>query len=254
MTPDLVNSLRINEWMDTVLIVSTSCILSIFFGPDIMANLRHYFVFMVYLISVLVYGFLVNSYADRKEDMAVGKNVVFSKLSKFWIISVVVISGGAFLVVPTLVSNLNVIFFNFFVFLVATFYSVRPVRLKERGLMGVIASASARGSLPFVIFIHIAKIPIIMGAYFLVWMFLSEFVGDILHHIIDYHNDVQTKTSTWITRMGLRRSKKILRIFLVVLFLYGFSALFLFELLVGIFFAVVMTIVTSHIYLEDLLG
>jgi 4-hydroxybenzoate polyprenyltransferase len=141
----------------------------------------------------------------------------------------------------------------FLVFL-ATAYSLKPLRFKERGIMGVFASALTHGVLPFLVFAYSINLSWIIGTYFFIFMALTEFIGDLIHHISDFDNDEVTRTKTWIKEIGIEKSRKILKAMLIVLFFYPFVSFLFLKWEYGAIFAIVNFILAAHIYLEDLVG
>ena len=250
----ILRAMRLEEWMDTLLIINISCIISLFFIGLSSEIAIKYIIFILYVFSLLMYGFSLNSYADKKEDASVGKNAEFIKLSKISALFLIFLSGTLTLTIPLAFGKIYLAIYNLLIFAITTAYSLKPIRLKERGLIGVLGSSLIRGALPFIIFAKVVNVPWALWIYLAIWMFLSEFIGDLIHHIDDFQNDERTNTKTWVQVIGLSKAKNILKYVLLIYFLYAWIALFIFNIWNGIFIAILITILNSQIYLEDLIN
>ncbi|MBN2457983.1 UbiA family prenyltransferase [Candidatus Woesearchaeota archaeon] len=212
-----------------------------------------YLVFLVYIFFGLLYGFIINSFADKEDDVRTGKNMMFNTSSKKMIYSLVIISGIFTLIIPFLFFDMYIAFIGLAYLFFATFYSLKPLRFKERGLLGVIVSATTVGTLPFTMFIYIVHAPFILGIFLMFWLFLPAFISDVIHHIEDFNNDRLTRTDTWVQRIGLKKSYAVLRYSIYLMFVSCFFPLFLFNIYNGLLICLVLLTISVWNFLEDLL-
>jgi 4-hydroxybenzoate polyprenyltransferase len=247
MPMKLLKATRLLEWADTLLFFCIACVAyTIYTG--VFFDL--YFI-MVYVIASAIYGFGINSLADSKADRAVGKNKDFNRLSRKSTFIFIIISGLIILFMPFYLWGIYVGFYSIIIFFLINAYSVRPLRLKERGLIGIIVSSSCRGMLPLFILSFLMESHHNILLYLGIWLFLTEFVGDMIHHIGDYHNDILSKTDTWIQRIGMKKSRLVTKISLIVLFIYIIIPGFFGQS--GSYIMILLTVATTHCYIEDLM-
>ncbi len=170
-------------------------------------------VFALFSILSTSYGYLINDYADRELDAQHQKANTFSDDSA---IKAVLITGLVF--VLSAVMAVRFIDKPYFAalwvvwFLLSTFYSLPPVRLKERGKSGLLAAVTAQRFIPvlmvFSIFWPVAAGFVVLSAAYVFFRGLSS---DLNHQLEDYTNDIQTDTQTFAVKTGLSQGKSILR-------------------------------------------
>jgi 4-hydroxybenzoate polyprenyltransferase len=177
------------------------------------AYMEDFFLFLAFSVFSTTYGYLVNDLADKELDSLHGKKNTFDSDSTprafcivllFLILSIVV--GVHFL--------RNPLFLPLWVCwgMVATFYSVRPVRLKERGKAGLFFVVCAQRILPavliFAAFNHYALIDVII---FTAYIFFRGLSSDLNHQLEDYINDSGTGTRTYAVTAGIQKARRVFR-------------------------------------------
>ncbi len=171
---------------------------------------------LFYLLSVssTSYGYLINDFADQELDAAQGKLNVFQGEP----FSFVVFSFGAVLSLALM----SVWFFctqPFFLLLwftwliLATVYSLKPFRLKERGFIGLMDVVFAQRVLPtlliFAAFHYREPLDVVLLT---LYIFLRGIASDLNHQLEDYHADARTGATTFAVSAGHSHSRKIFRI------------------------------------------
>lgn len=163
------------------------------------------FLFFITFASVSsIYGYLINELGDVKVDKEQGKNNTFENFG----------STKATLVVVLLflsAISLGIRFFEkkYFVPLwiiqlfLATFYSIRPLRFKERGILGIAAASIAQFPLPIMLLFSV------FGEFgrwdMLVITSCATIHGlalEIGHQRYDLINDSKSKTATFGVKKG----------------------------------------------------
>lgn len=111
--------------------------------------IRDVMLFLALSLAGTAYGYLVNDLADVELDRRAGKSNVFQRSGRVQIVAVIgtsvallVILGWPFVQYPGFVP----LWITWF--LATTFYSMPPVRLKERGLLGLVTTMVAQQPLP----------------------------------------------------------------------------------------------------------
>lgn len=176
---------------------------------------------LIFLLIALAWGgayaHTLNDITDIEEDLACGKSNRMAKISqnKRWLIPFICFLGGF-------------IFFCSFVFLgdffsavvyalpciSFTLYSLKPIRLKERGIWGLLADAF--GAHVFISLLMVSSIsyfsnqPIDLVWFSLVgvWSLLFGLRGIMWHQYFDRKNDVLTNSKTFATKVPPNKIQK----------------------------------------------
>jgi 4-hydroxybenzoate polyprenyltransferase len=159
-------------------------------------------------IFATTFGYLINDFFDRDLDFEHGKENTFSDDSKFKAALIVTL----FLLLTLLFSwpfRRSVLFIIFMStwLLISVLYSMPPVRIKERGALGLLLVVMAQRFLPALIVFSILGWPGLMfTALFLFYIFSRGLSSDLNHQISDWKKDLQTKTNTFVVEKGLHRA------------------------------------------------
>jgi len=174
----------------------------------------HFSILLFFSSFCTTYGYLINDLGDIELDKIHGKDNTFKNdsrakaqliVSLFLLLSI--ISGLPFIKNPY--------FLPFFLFwlCIATAYSVKPLRLKERGKVGLVFVVLAQRVLPALIifsaFRHYELIDVFM---FTLYIFFRGLSSDLNHQLEDYQRDFDTKTDTYAAKAGLKKAYKIFRL------------------------------------------
>lgn len=172
-----------------------------------------FIIFLLFSSFCTTYGYLINDLADKDLDKLHGKENTFQDDSR---------TKATFIVLLFLILSiiLGVRFIKNPLFLplwlcwgfIATFYSLKPIRLKERGKSGLIFVVLAQRLLPtliiFTAFKHYVLVDVIV---FTAYIFFRGLSSDLNHQLEDFHKDLVTRTDTYAVRAGLQKAQKIFR-------------------------------------------
>lgn len=167
-------------------------------------------------LSFGIAGYLINDWADIKENSAQGRTNTMASFNVFgrWMIVCSLLGLGSFLwyyiymdmIVITLLSIQIVCYFV---------YSFPPFRLKEKGGGGLIADAVYAHVLPAMLVIYafakVYAIPETIHAY--VWLILIFYYGIIgvrnilMHQAKDFEADLNAGTVTYVGIKGIRKAE-----------------------------------------------
>lgn len=166
---------------------------------------------LVTLCAYAAFGHLVNDFSDREADRVAGKRNVLATLSdqkgRAWVLGAAVIAGV--LALPywqqpaVLVSLISA-------YALAAFYSLPPLRLKERGAAGLVAAAVAQRTLPCLVVFYAMNFWNWTAVALCV---LNTLIGAryiLVHQILDAPNDARAGIRTF----GTDHSADVLRAFL----------------------------------------
>ncbi|TXC74343.1 hypothetical protein FSZ31_06510 [Sphingorhabdus soli] len=181
---------------------------------------------------------LINDYTDRADDHAAGKANRLDDLSP---------SVALLLVATTITAGLGFLWqFSDRPWLAATYlaawvvfmlYSLPPIRLKARGLAGVLADATGAHLLPTLLALQLVWPPAMLIAdplwtgTVLTWSLAYGLRGILSHQLLDLANDRAVALGTFAVRFGELRIRRVVR---GLLFPIEFTALIVIAIQVGI--------------------
>ena len=203
---DMIRLFRINEWFSDVFLWYLSIlVLSILLSGS---SFKAASLFVFYHFIMLCYGYVVNSYADIRQDIIAGKRNVFAGYSKDARDSIILTSSFIVFLMPIVLFRgfSLVIAIAYINLAIAAYYSLEPIRLKEKGFISIVAASLSQGSLSYLMFSLYSGIGYEAYLGFFLWIFFIEASDDITHQICDYINDKRAKVSTFTTKRGLRNA------------------------------------------------
>lgn len=202
---------RSHEWWDH----KTPQVLSLAYATGIMGSVSLYHLLspaflsiFASLVAIAVYASIINDFTDLEIDRACGKSNMMERLHPSLRLSLVLLSLITVLTVAFFTyPDIYAVVFYLSIVLAISLYSFSPVRLKKRGILGVISCASAEHLFP--VLFSIAVI-----AYFsnfkadLLWLlasgvlaFLYGMRSILWHQFLDRDNDLQSGISTYGTEV-----------------------------------------------------
>ena len=208
--------------------------------------------------SVAAYGHIVNDIFDIEVDKKAGKSNSVAQFSPWQRLLFCILFAVTGFVLP--------IVFNFGTwavillginYLLPTIYSAPPLRLKEKGIWGIIADAAGAHAIPTLFFVatflHLSKTPQPEAFIFIIaatgWSFCAGIRGILLHQIWDRENDLKSGMKTLVTKFDVKKVQfcityiifpiEILLLTLVILVISQFIPL----LLVCISFYILMKVI-----------
>lgn len=165
----------------------------------------------VTIIGIAGFGYIVNDLSDKDQDQKAGKPNHIGQMSALnTSIILVIMLGLAFspwLVFPTDTLSFVLLSTEVCLFIV---YSLPPFRLKEKGLLGVVCDSLYAHVVPTTLALYtfylIGHNEIFRNTYLilpiLVWQFVLGIRNILYHQTIDYENDIESGTKTYITMKG----------------------------------------------------
>ncbi len=161
-------------------------------------------------------GYAINSLSDREVDRVSGKRDKLGEMPEGRVKAFLWLVFGASVVAPLLIyrDRLDVLALLALSYLLAAGYSLPPVRLKERGMLGLVASAVAQRTLPATLVftamqywdwaaIGLCALGTIIGIRYIV-----------VHQILDEAADRRSGVRTTATAHGGSGVRRILKWFL----------------------------------------
>ncbi|MFH2138174.1 MAG: UbiA family prenyltransferase [Candidatus Omnitrophota bacterium] len=216
----ILKTLRWTDWATDKLpfLVITCFYVCLAYSKYSLVFIRDFFIFIAFASVSSLYGYLINEFGDKEPDRQEGKSNTFLNISNAKAVAVVSI---LFLLV--ILTGIKFIKEDYFIFLwviqifLSTFYSLKPIRFKERGGVGIAAACFAQSPLPIMLLFSafgvfggwdmwsIACCAIVIG--------LGKEIG---HQAFDAVNDVKSGTATMGSKIGMEKMTKLYRKALVV--------------------------------------
>lgn len=165
--------------------------------------------FLLSISSIAAYGYIINDSFDVEVDRKAGKSNAMAQFlpwQRFLFCLLFVVTGFA---VPILMKfgTLAIILLAIN-YLLPTLYSVPPLRLKERGIWGILSDAAGAHLIPTLFvaatFLNLSTIPQPNALTFSIvaaaWAFFAGVRGILLHQLWDRDNDLNAGISTFVTQ------------------------------------------------------
>jgi 4-hydroxybenzoate polyprenyltransferase len=151
---------------------------------------------LVSLAIVAIYANLLNDLTDRQEDLLAGKsNGMVGRSSTFIVVAIISCLLPGFLAMGLLLKSPLALGIYVSIWVVFMAYSIPPIRLKQRGLLGVLADAIGAHLLPSlfaVVWVAHASdrsIPVLWIILVGIWSLTTGLRGIFWHQIKDIEND-----------------------------------------------------------------
>lgn len=205
--------------------------------------LLSFFNFVVFVCLYASFGYMINDFSDREVDKKAGKPKAIAQISpraaKLVLFSIFLL--GVLISLPFWLHNTDFLILLIVMYLLSTFYSLPPVRFKERYWMGIIVASITQRVFPaflcFVIYNYFGWDSFL----FLLFFFIIGIRWIMVHQIKDYKNDLKTNVETFITSIGiLKGTRCLLRyvipleiVFLAIILIYAIIKIPLMGFFVG---------------------
>ncbi len=179
--------------------------------PPSRAFLGRVGLFFLFSTLMTAYGYLVNDLADVDLDRRHGKSNAFADVPKgrAALLLLALLALGAASALPFLARRNFAALWALWLAL-ASFYSLPPLRLKERALAGLAATVLAQQTLPLLLLLAAFDTPCSpLGLAFGLFATLRGLSSDLGHQVRDYANDLRTGTRTFAVSVGYAQSAQL---------------------------------------------
>lgn len=196
----LYKVLRIKEWFSSKLTMQIGIFLMLAFccGLNPISLLKPFSLFVAYAITYFALGYIANDLSDIKSDKRVGKRNAFQDVGIGVGITLFVILSVLNIGIALIVSqNWIYILIIGFGYLLGIFYSFKPLRFKERGVLGLIVASLCQRNLQLAIIPFLFNVNIVLFALMNVLSFINGIRYILIHQYMDYDNDIKSGTTTF---------------------------------------------------------
>lgn len=247
MAQQLISLSRVHEWWDKLHTVFAASLVLLVLNPCSKNCVWLLPVLAVYTAFLLSYGYALNSYSDREQDKIVGKHRELNGIPNRQLLLASCFFALGTVTIPLLFSDYRVIILGLINFFLATFYSLKPLRFKERGMLGIIVPALVQRPLPFLFFVLLVSSISMLSWYLLNWLMIVELTMMFVHQLQDFKNDREAQVSTWAQKSGYYQSKRATTYFFLLMIAYLTVPLFIFGIYDGLFITVVLFVSSANI-------
>jgi 4-hydroxybenzoate polyprenyltransferase len=229
----ILKSVRTTDWWES----KFGALFAVIYATAILISISFYELFAVigFLLLALIPGAcfvsIINDLTDIEADKLVGKKNFFSQKSDQF---------GYFLIIICLLIGTTVCLFlskvSLFLYLAAwlifTSYSIPPIRLKNRGVLGVLADALGAYLFPQLFVIAVLSdwfdkdINFVWFTAVGIWSFCLGLRGILSHQLTDRKNDAKAKIKTFIQKYQNQTIKNLVAWLIFPLELIGLIAMF----------------------------
>jgi 4-hydroxybenzoate polyprenyltransferase len=201
---------RFESWLSTLESNLVASFLLLLLGPFKQSNFVYFLFFIIFQFFLLAYAFVLNDVCDKNIDIMAGKNKPIHRYSKKRVALILSVLAGSSLCLPLIFGNLLVKVASLVALALSTFYSVKPIRFKERGILGIIVADGTQRSLLFLIFALFISGMLLPTIFFFCWLFIIGFQDELGHQLRDRENDEKTRANTWAPKIGYNLGEKVL--------------------------------------------
>lgn len=243
---NLVLITRFYEWADKVWLIFGAGLILMLYLPLSEEVFHLFLIFGLYQCVSLCFGYIVNAYADREIDALVGKDRGASYFSKKMISIMLTFLFLGMLGIPLYFRRLDVILLGLINIFFALFYSLRPIRFKERGFWAIIVSGIPQRSFIFLFFALVVPSDPKLELILFCWLGLLGLLMEIGHQLFDYKNDKKSNVKTWATSTRISTAKKVGTSLFGLFLLTIFVPIFIFQLYSGLMISFILLSFSSH--------
>jgi 4-hydroxybenzoate polyprenyltransferase len=194
---------RLNSFVtyNIFLYANFSLLFAISFGLEFLVSQIYILIVAYFFIGIA--GYFINDFFDVADDRISGKFNITSLISKKWVLVLIFSCVVIGLNLVKLLSK-NIVYTILIEILFLLAYSVKPLRLKEKGFLGVLADSFYAHIIPSIILVQFIS-QYVSVSYWLWFNFiaLNFFIGvrDILlHQLADFEKDLKSTTETFYVK------------------------------------------------------
>lgn len=165
--------------------------------------------FLWWAIAVTFFSitaFMLNELTDRQDTDKYSWNKIHIGPNEKFDTKILVLMFAVFSFLGLIISYLIGLFnFGISIFIIGIFYSLKPIRLKGRFCLDILAQILVWIVLPFIALVNlhteiITVLPFIISLSFIIWACIFPY------QLADYQADLKAKLKTTHTVLGMRRS------------------------------------------------
>lgn len=208
--------IRVSEWWEYKFtpIIGTVFATAVLLNPPLILLLQYLLILIISLIPGAAYVSILNDLTDIEDDKKAGKSNNFinnSTLKGYILLGICLLLG---LIVCSFLDKYSLTFY-LSAWIVFTLYSLPPIRLKNRGFLGVIADASGANMFPQLFAVALLskwmnkQIDFTWLSIVGIWSLFWGIRVIIWHQLIDRKNDLKSSVKTFVQQVDLQTVIKL---------------------------------------------
>lgn len=248
---NIITFFRPSEWIDKIQMnIGAAFILILDLFHNGYQNVSDIFIlisiFIIYQFFLACYGYAINAYSDRKIDSMVGKYKGVSYFTRNQLSIFMIFLSIGCLGIPLLLGDLRIIILGILAFILATGYSLEPLRFKNKGFVGIIGATLPQRPLMILFFALLVNTESELVVILMGWTFFIGIIMEIGHQMLDFNNDKMSQANTWIVHTESQRVKKYTFLSLILLLIFLVIPIFTYPLEIGITFTLIILAFSGH--------
>jgi len=171
----------------------------------------------VFFASLASFGYMLNDYFDKSADRIVGKENLMGLLKdrQQILILMIILCINLFSFIPFYQHKFAIVFL-LLSYLSSILYSAPPLRLKEKGISGVVCVSMAQRVFPIMIVFAIFEHFKFDTFIFALLSFLIGVRWILVHQILDHERDIQANVKTFVINRTPMRTYNLMLFFFVL--------------------------------------
>lgn len=209
---------------------------------------------LIILVLLAVYGHLINDFSDFNFDIKSNKHNLFENFPVFTHQPIIILIGTIVLLTAHFLLNNNVFLIIVFQFICSILYSIKPFRLKEKGVFALLLTGIYERSLPYlIIIVHVVNKQalqqdiLLITVTYLAWSYLWECRNYLNGQLNDFVVDKQLSVKTIVVEYGVA---KVQNVKTTLLYLEIFVLLIWLAMLVYLYTSFIGFVIMSVLFLS----
>ena len=235
---------RIPEWFGSKLPlqIAVFLLLAFYVGYDARTIAINFVLFIVYSVTYFSISYLANDLSDIEDDKKAGKRNAFRDTNiSVGIVAFIVTTLLHFTSVVLISLTWQFIVFSVVGYLFGIFYSFKPLRFKERGVVGLVVASFFQRNLQLLIIPFMFEVDWLPFVLINIASFVYGIRFILIHQYMDYENDKVSGTKTFVGK-----AKKITKLIIYICVLIELAVIF-------VSFAMLLVKI-SHLYFIALIA
>ena len=205
---------RVSEWFGSKLPLQIAVFLLLAYnvGYDAKNIATKFVLFIVYSVTYFSISYLANDLSDIEDDKKAGKRNAFRDTNiSVGIVAFVVTTLLHFASVVLISITWQFIVFSVVGYLFGIFYSFKPLRFKERGIVGLVVASFFQRNLQLLVIPFMFEVDWLPFVLINIASFVYGIRFILIHQYMDYENDKVSGTKTFVGK-----AKKITKLIIYI--------------------------------------
>jgi len=215
---------RVPEWFGSKLPLQIAVFLLLAFnvGYDARTIAINFVLFIVYSVTYFSISYLANDLSDIEDDKKAGKRNAFRDTNiSVGIVAFIVTTFLHFTSVVLISLTWQFIVFSVIGYLFGIFYSFKPLRFKERGVVGLVVASFFQRNLQLLVIPFMFEVDWLPFVLINIASFVYGIRFILIHQYMDYENDKVSGTKTFVGK-----AKKITKLIIYICVLIELAVIF----------------------------